>query len=138
VSNYSRGDVEGYWPSTRYFAVYKDGADKPSDLVREQPSGKYISIIDTMQARARSGNARWQETIFKPTDETEKDWVELSAHEVQEVLSAGLKDFSRAKKTRRSHAQTKRLVVEARQAGESWAVIAKRYGVDPSVAKQWL
>ena len=136
--NYSRGDVSGYFPATRYFAVYKDGADKPSDLVREQPSGRLISIIDTMQARARSGNARWQETIFKLTDDTEKDWVELTPHEVQEALSSGLKDYSRSKKTRRSHAQTKRLVVEARKAGDSWAVIADRYGVDPSVAKHWL
>jgi len=136
--SYSRGDVKGYWPATRYFAVYKDGADKPSDLIRELPSGKRISIIDTMQARARSKSANWQETIFKLTDETEKDWVELSAHEVQEALSSGLKSYSRAKKTRRSNAQTKRLVIEARTAGDSWAVIADRYGVDPSVAKHWL
>tara|TARA_Y100000385_G_scaffold282270_1_gene336425 strand:- start:611 stop:1030 length:420 start_codon:yes stop_codon:yes gene_type:complete len=135
---YSRGDVKDYWPATRYFAVFKDGADKPSDLVKEQPSGKLISLIDTMNARAKSKSAGWQHSVFTWSEDTDVDWVELSAHEVQEALASGLKDYSRAKKTRRSHAQTKRLVIEARQAGDSWAMITKLYGVDPSVAKTWL
>ena len=53
TNTYSRGDAKAGKPISRmrYFVVYKDGADKPSDLVREQPSGKLISIIDTVKER---------------------------------------------------------------------------------------
>ena len=143
-------DTSGYNPQRRrnpisrhrYYTVYREGDDKPADLVREQASGKHISIIDTMRERAHSKKAGWQESAFKPTDETDANWSELPFEEVQNILKSGLKGFGRAKRAtskRKSYgADTKRKVIEARESGSSWKAIENLYGVPAGTARRWV
>lgn len=123
-----------------YYAVYRHG--RPTDLVREQPSGKLISIIDTMRERERDKRAKWQESVFKRTGENAEDFMRLTFEEVQTILSNGLKEFGRAKRPtakRKSYsAETKRQVVEARESGSSWKAIENLYGVPAGTARRWV
>ena len=136
-------DMSGYdiAKQTSYYAVFKAGDTKPSDIVRIQPSGKVISIIDTLKERGRNRKAGWQSSVFKRSEETDTEWVGLTEAEVQEVFSSNFKDYRRAKKdaSRRAYsADTKRLVREARESGSSWSAIANQYGVPVGTARRWV
>ena len=125
----------------RYYAVFREGDTNPSDLVRVQPSGKLISIIDTMRERERDKRAKWQESVFRLSEESDADWVELTFEEVQSVLLSGLRDFRRAKRDSRRKSytvETKRLVREARKSGSSWAAIERQYDVPVGTARRWV
>ena len=140
----SRGDATAGNPISRhkYYAVYREGEEKPTDLVREQPSGKYISIPDTIAERKRDKRAGWQFSAFKWSEDTDKDWVEHTFEEVQTMLSGGLKDFQRGKRTvskRKSYdADKKRQVIEKRKTGSSWTAIKNHYGVPIATAQRWV
>ena len=139
---YSRGDATaGNISRHKYYAVYREGEEKPTDLVREQPSGKYISIPDTISERKRDKKAGWQFSVFKWSEDTDKDWVEHTFEEVQTMLSGGLKDFKRGKRPakRKSYdADTKRKVIEKRETGSSWKAIENQYGVPAGTARRWV
>ena len=139
----SRGNATAGKPISRhkYYAVYRDGDANPTDLVREQPSGKLISIIDTKRERAHSKKAGWQVSAFKYSEEQDHNFVELTFEEVQDILKGGIKGFGRAKRAttkRRSYtADQKRVVLEALATGSTPAAVERLYGIPAATAKSW-
>lgn len=127
-----------------HWIVVKD--DVPVDLLRENPSGKTaVSVIDSMKEKSRTNRPRHALSAFWPRRiKVGLRYVEITDTQFHSILgrSDEMGAFRKARlpsKRRSKHSEeTKRRVIEARtEAGYSWAVISKRYGVPKGTARRW-
>ena len=131
------------YPQMSYWIVVKDGI--PVDLVRENPSGKTnVSIIDSIKEKERTGRPKHVPSSYWPRrTEAGLRFVEISNMELHNVLGnpvemAKFRKVRIPSKPRATHSDNiKRLVIEARSAGDTWGAISKRYGVPKGTARRW-
>lgn len=142
TSGYSKAEPVSYW------LVARNG--KPRDLVREE-GNKAISVLETRLNNDSVGKQKKGDTFkrrhfvaseFFPRNDEKYDYFALSHEQFVELSSEDLirfrpKSEAAAVHGKRHSGNTKRIVLERRETGDSYGHIASVTGVSKKTVIRW-
>lgn len=121
-----------------YWIVVKDSV--LVDLVRENPLGTSISLIDSIAEKDRTGRAKQVPSVYWPRRfQDGLEFVAITAEQLQNILSSArqMSTFRKVAEPKKYSDELKRQVIEARASGQSWGAISRLYDVPRSTAQRF-